>query len=93
MRKLYFALILLCYSGSLLAQDDPFMFDYRTQAITYQQSIKAAQKGIEGADSKVDAAQAGFYPRIDAKGDFQYFATPIQLGANENSPTGDQLES
>ena len=89
--------LLLCialFGACILnAQQDAYFYQYRTQAIEYQQAVKAAQKGIESADSKVDAAQAGFYPRVDAKGDYQFFAQPIQLGANENSPAGDQLQN
>ncbi len=60
-------------------------------AVDYQQSVKMAEKGLEGTNSLVEASKAGFLPRLDLDGNYTYFGNPIQMGVTEESPTGQQL--
>jgi len=73
------------------SQQDTLVFKYRRLAVDYQQSVKMAEKGLEGASSLVDASKAGFMPRIDVNGNYQFNGNPIQLGITDESPDGQEL--
>ena len=73
--KLISISIFLVYltSPGLFAQQDPLVYKYRQMATDYQQSVKIAGKNVEGANALVDAAQAGFLPKFDLGGSYNYF--------------------
>jgi len=62
-------------------------------AVKYQQSVKIAEKNLEGADALVDAANAGYLPRFDLAGNYNYFGNPLQLGVTEDTPEGQELSN
>jgi outer membrane protein TolC len=73
------------------SQQDTLIFKYRRLAVDYQQSVKMAEKGLEGTSSLVDASKAGFLPRIDVNGNYRFNGNPIQLGITDESPDGQEL--
>ena len=92
MKKYSIILILLLYTITLVySQQDSLIYKYRLMAVDYQQSIKMAEKGLEGANSLVEASKAGFLPRLDLDGNYTYFGNPIQMGATEENPAGQEL--
>lgn len=93
--KLISLTILLVYllSPSLFAQQDPLVYKYRQMAVDYQQAVKMANKNIEGADALVDAAKAGFLPKFDVGGNYNYLGVPIQLGSTDGTTAGSELQN
>lgn len=78
--------------STVFGQQDTLVFKYRRLAVGYQQAIKMAQQNLEGANALVDAARAGFMPKLDIDGRYSYFANPIALGATSETPEGQALE-
>lgn len=89
MKHFLFSILLVLFSINIgLSQQDTLIFKYRRMAVDYQQSVKMAEKNLEGANSLIDAAHAGFLPRFDLDGNYTYFGTPLQLGITEATPEG-----
>ena len=92
MKRFTFSALLFLFSISLLfSQQDTLFYKYRRMAVEYQQSVKMAEKGVAGAQSLVDASKAGYLPRVDVDGGYNYMGVPMQLGATEESPGGQEL--
>ncbi|RLD37399.1 MAG: hypothetical protein DRI89_15235 [Bacteroidetes bacterium] len=92
MKQTTITLLLILFSITMAySQQDTLIFKYRRLAVDYQQSVKMAEKGLEGASSLVDASKAGFMPRIDVNGNYQFNGNPIQLGETAESPNGQEL--
>jgi outer membrane protein TolC len=94
MKRFTFSALLFLFSMPLLfSQQDTLFYKYRRMAVEYQQSVKMAEKGVEGAQSLVDASKAGYLPRVDVDGSYNYFGVPMQLGGTEDNPSGQELSS
>ncbi len=92
MKQITISTLLILFSITMVySQQDTLVFKYRRLAVDYQQSVKMAEKGLEGASSLVDASKAGFMPRIDVNGNYQFNGNPIQLGETAESPNGQEL--
>jgi len=92
MKQTTITLLLTLFSITVVySQQDTLVFKYRRLAVDYQQSVKMAEKGLEGASSLVDASKAGFMPRIDVNGNYKFNGNPIQLGVTDESPDGQEL--
>jgi len=92
MKQISTSILLILFTVTLVySQQDTLVYKYRRMSIDYQQSVKMAEKGLDAANSLVDASKAGFLPRLDADGNYTYFGNPIQLGATEEYPTGQDL--
>jgi outer membrane protein TolC len=92
MKRFTFSILLILFSITVVySQQDTLIFKYRRLAVHYQQSVKMAEKGLEGASSLVDASKAGFLPRLDIDGYYNYYGNPIQLGQTGDSPNGQEL--
>jgi len=94
MKQFYFSILLVLLAVNFgYSQQDTLVFKYRRMAVDYQQSVKMAEKNLEGADARVDAAKAGFLPRFDLGGNYNYFGNPLQLGVTEETPEGQELSN
>lgn len=94
MKRFTISIISILFSITVVyCQQDTLIFKYRRMAVDYQQSVKIAEKGVEGANSLVDASKAGFLPRFDVDGSYTFFGNPIQLGVTEDSPEGQELSN
>ena len=94
MKRSAISILLILFSITVVySQQDTLIFKYRRLAVDYQQSVKMAQKSLEGANSLVEASKAGFLPRLDIDGYYNFFGNPIQLGVTEESPTGQELSN
>ncbi len=92
MKRTTISILLILFSITVVySQQDTLIFKYRRLAVDYQQAVKMAEKGLEGASSLVDASKAGFLPRIDVNGNYQFNGNPIQLGETAESPNGQEL--
>jgi outer membrane protein TolC len=92
MKKSSILLMFILFTITLVySQQDSLIYKYRRMAVDYQQSVKMAKKGLEGANSMVEASKAGFLPRLDLDGNYTYFGNPIQMAATDEAPTGQQL--
>ena len=92
MKRTTISILLILFSITVVySQQDTLVFKYRRLAVDYQQSVKMAEKGLEGASSLVDASKAGFLPRIDVNGNYQFNGNPVQLGITEETPDGQEL--
>ena len=94
MKRFTFSALLFLFSMPLLfSQQDTLFYKYRRMAVEYQQAVKMAEKGVEGAQSLVDASKTGYLPRVDVDGSYNYFGVPMQLGGTEDSPSGQELSN
>ena len=92
MKRFSFSALLILFSLPLLfSQQDSLFYKYRRMAVEYQQSVKMAEKGVEGAQSLVDASKAGYLPRVDVDGSYNYFGIPMQINATAVGPSGQEL--
>ena len=92
MKRTSISVILILFSITMvIGQQDTLIFKYRRLAVDYQQSVKMAEKGLEGASSLVEASKAGFLPRVDVNGNYKFNGNPIQLGETAESPDGQEL--
>jgi outer membrane protein len=92
MKQISFSIYVVLLSVNIaFCQQDPLMFKYRSMAVQYQQSVKMAEKNLEGANSLVSAAKAGFLPTLDFGGNYNYLGNPLQLGVTEENPEGSEL--
>ena len=92
MKHISLSILLVFLSITIgFSQQDTLVFKYRRMAVDYQQSIKMAEKNLEGANSLVDASKAGFLPRFDFSGNYTYFGNPLQLGVTQESPQGQEM--
>ena len=88
------SIIFLCFLFSInlvYSQQDTLLFKYRREAVGYQQSIQMAKHNLEGANSLIESAKAGYLPRLDADGSYNFFGNPLQLGQTDDSPNGQEL--
>jgi len=94
MKRLSISILLIhILSAALYGQQDPLVYKYRKLAVDYQQSVKIAGKNIEGANAMVDAAKAGFLPKVDFGGSYNFYGNPLQLGVTPETPTGSDLQN
>ena len=94
MKKFTASVLLILFSVALTySQQDTLLLKYRSLALDYQQSVKIAEKGFEGASSLVEASKAGYLPKFDANGNYQFNGKPIQLGASPSNPSGVELSN
>ena len=92
MKQFTISILLILFSITVVySQQDALIFKYRRMAVDYQQSVKMAEKGLEGANSLVEASKAGFMPRVDVNGNYTFFGNPLQMGVTEESPAGQEL--
>ncbi|HEC43555.1 MAG TPA: TolC family protein [Bacteroides sp.] len=92
MKRISNSFLLILFSVCLMyGQQDTYIFKYRSQAVEYQQAVKAAQSGLEGANSLLDASKAGFLPKVDMDGYYNFNGVPMQLAATPDSPDGQEL--
>ena len=85
------ALLTILAVSLAYGQQDKYIIKYRQLAVDYQQSVKMAEKRLEGAEALVDASKAGYLPRLDVDGYYNFFGNPIQMGVTEDSPMGQEL--
>lgn len=92
MKRFNISILLILFSITVVySQQDTLIFKYRRLAVDYQQSVKMAEKGLEGASSLVEASKAGFLPRLDIDGNYTFFGNPLQLGNTVEEPQGQEL--
>lgn len=91
--KKYLLLLLIVVPILAQAQTDSLLLKYRAMALDYQQAVKIAQKGLEGAESMVEVSKAAYLPHVDADGSYKYNGKPIQLGATAEDPSGVELSN
>lgn len=94
MKQFSISALLIYLSASVsFGQPDPLVYKYRQMAVDYQQSVKMASKNIEGANAMVDAAKAGFLPKVDVGGYYNFYGNPLQLGVTPETPAGSDLQN
>ena len=94
MKRTTISLLLILFSITMVySQQDSLIFKYRSQALDYQQSIKIAEKSLEGANSLVEASKSSYMPRVDIDGNYKFFGNPVQLGVTEETPAGQELSN
>ncbi len=92
MKKTTISVILILFSIAVaFGQQDTLIFKYRRMAVDYEQTVKMAMKGLEGANSLVESSKTDFLPKFDLDGNYKYFGNPIQLGETPGAPTGSEL--
>ena len=67
---------------------DTLIDRYRRIAVEYQQQVKMAQHGLEGAQSKLKASKSGYGPKLDFAGNYTFYGVPLQLAPPADSPPG-----
>ena len=94
MKRTTISLLLILFSITMVySQQDTLIFKYRSLALDYQQSVKIAEKSLEGANSLVEASKSSYMPRVDIDGNYKFFGNPVQLGVTEDSPAGQELSN
>ncbi len=69
-------------------KEDTLIYRYRRIAVDYQQQVKMAQRSLEGAQSKLNAAKSGYGPKLDFSGNYSYYGVPLQLAPPADAPPG-----
>ncbi len=91
-KTLITVLVMLMFSVSY-AQVDTLVQYYRLKAMDYQQSVKMAEHSLSGAQSKVDAAQAGRLPQLDFHSKYAYFGEGMLQAPTEVGVVGDEIHN
>ncbi len=74
---------------SVLSQtEDTLMYRYRRIAVDYQQQVKMAERGLEGAESKLKAAKSVYGPKLDFSGNYGYYGNALKLAPPADAPAG-----
>ena len=95
MKTIITILMSLFFIQLIYAQDDTLLTHYRKKALSYQQSIKMAEKQLIGAESKVEAAKSDMLPHLDFNGKYRYYGVPLHLAppADGTAPNGQELHN
>ncbi len=82
-----FILVSFCSYSISWGQNDPLLAKYRQMAVDYQQQIKIANRQMESADARLEAAKSDFLPKFDLSADYNYYAVPLKLAPSSDNPT------
>lgn len=92
MKQIAFPIIIILLSINFAySQQDTLIYKYRRMAVGYQQSVKMANKNLEGANALLDVAKSDFLPKFDIDGTYNYLGNPILLGSTVENPQGQAL--
>ncbi|WP_044205767.1 TolC family protein [Flammeovirga sp. OC4] len=73
---------LLIFLGAIDARaqvNDPFLMQYRKEAIEHEQLVKMAENRVEMGYKNYKAAMANLMPKIGASADYWYVQNPLQM--------------
>jgi len=85
----FLLVVLIFFSQQLFSQSGDTLIDrYRRLAVDYQQQVKMAQRGLEGAESKLKASKSGYGPKLDFSGNYNFYGVPLQLAPPADAPPG-----
>lgn len=71
MKTVYIVILLLAFS-SLADAQRLSLDEYRTKVVEYNQDIKKSQEAVNGALYSLKAIRTGFFPLVDATGNYSY---------------------
>jgi outer membrane protein TolC len=91
MKKILSSVIIMLLFSVSYAQNDTLVSHYRQMALEYQQSVKMAEHSLSGAQSKVEAAQAGRLPQLDFNGRYSYFGEGILQAPTDVGVPGEEI--
>jgi len=93
MKKSISLILLMLLVSITYAQEDTLVRHYRQKALDYQQSVKMAEHSLSGAQSKIEAAQAGRLPQLDFNGRYAYYGEGILQAPAEIGVPGDEFNN
>lgn len=78
MKKIYLIALLLVLTGRVWAQGLS-VEQYRDRVLLYNQDIKKSQEAVNGALFSLKAIKTGFFPQLDATGNYSYQLEKIEF--------------
>jgi len=85
----FLLVVLIFFSQQVFSQTgDTLINRYRRLAVEYQQQVKMAQRGLEGAESKLKASKSGYGPKLDFSSNYKFYGVPLQLAPAADAPPG-----
>ncbi|MBD0402250.1 TolC family protein [Flammeovirga sp. EKP202] len=93
MEKLHkhFVVLLICL-GAIEAHaqvNDPYLLQYRKEAIEHEQLVKMAENTVEVGYQNYKAAMANMMPKIGASADYWYVQNPLAMALPDDPRFGD----
>ncbi|NME68613.1 TolC family protein [Flammeovirga aprica] len=77
----HFVVLLICL-GAIEAHaqvNDPYLMEYRKEAIEHEQLVKMAENQVEVGYKNYKAAMSNMMPKIGASADYWYVQNPLQM--------------
>ncbi|KXX71035.1 TolC family protein [Flammeovirga sp. SJP92] len=87
----HFVFLLICL-GAVQAHaqvNDPYLMEYRKEAIEHEQLVKMAENRVEMGYKNYKAAMSNMMPKIGASADYWYVQNPLQMALPDDPRFGE----
>lgn len=87
--KLSFLLFYMVSLGGYAQVNDPFLLQYRKEAVNHEQLVKVAENRVEIGYENYRVAMANLKPKISASADYWYVQNPLVMGLPDDPKFGE----